>query len=744
MRLEIPRSLLVISVTSLVLRLGYVLAAKQVPVVWDASIYDRGGEAIAQWMGPRLPDLIRGIVQWRHEVLADFAGDLGLVTSKGPTYPVLLGVIYLLFGHSYAAARVTQAILDSLTTLLVGIIGVKAFSRSVGRIAAVLYCVYQPAILMTGQIMQETLMVFLLAVALWLLMDMALGASPAHWPRLVLAGILLGAIMLGRPALQYLFVFFLPAFWLAGRAALSERWKRMLVLVAVMLAIVLPAAAYHCAIRGRLMINSTQILKAHRDFFHGIHPATEGWEPDLSDSEGRGGPPASLNDFDIPQGSSYLDAAKVFLLHHPIAPIWMAIYKAYLLYALPCAEWHEKYLFPRALVVFLHKALIIGGLLGLACSFSSWRKIALPAALVLYILGVCSVWQLHLRYALPALPAWVLFAGIGFSRLRESLKARPTLRNWAAWSIPILVSLVLLGTPLLHASSLSAATGWMKASTALIVSYVLRSAVVIWFVTLMYRRLRSGTSDRTLATGMALTTILAVVVVVVHEADHGNWREWHVTLTSPNDHVVQVINLPPDLPAIARASLFIDIGPDLLPTQVVALKIGNGGPVRIEGKDLGGVCFQQYMQEANRRWQGAYEVKDRYDASYTLRLRKWLEVPVALDLLTKPELRIELSVPAGGRLDVYGDLEAPGGQTRFAGPSMNVCGATLKTSVKKSENDWDYRVHETTPLFPGVYSRVSRSDGGDDGQLIGEARRPPGRYRIFLVLFRVDGTRLVV
>jgi len=142
---------------------------------------------------------------------------LGSDTYHPPGYYYFLAGIYAIAGHSYVAVRVTQAFLDTLTCLLIYLLGKEIFGEAAGWLAAALAAVYPPLIFYIGVLLTESVTTFLLAGAAWLLLRCTrTGQRPLC---VILAGLLLGLAIITRSVLLITVPFVL--FWLLF---VAERW----------------------------------------------------------------------------------------------------------------------------------------------------------------------------------------------------------------------------------------------------------------------------------------------------------------------------------------------------------------------------------------------------------------------------------------------------------------------------------------------------------------------------------------
>jgi len=204
-----PRSILLLFVVAVGLRIGFVLFYPQYPFGrGDDRGYDEVGWNLATGRGfsaeftgetPRVPSRSPMDVPGSPEV------------RRGPVYPAFLALIYLTFGHDLAAVRVIQALMSAAILLILYPRVQEAFGNEVAKLSGVLLAFYPAFISYSGVVLTETLFLFLLALLVSALIRAVQSDSPWRW---VLAGSLMGiTILLRQEALAMVPVFVALILW---------------------------------------------------------------------------------------------------------------------------------------------------------------------------------------------------------------------------------------------------------------------------------------------------------------------------------------------------------------------------------------------------------------------------------------------------------------------------------------------------------------------------------------------------
>jgi len=163
---------------------------------------------------------------------------------RGPATTVFLAGIHLAFGRDVVPVRIVQALLGSVTCLLIFSIGTMIFFEEAGFIAAVIAALYPYFIYFTGDIMSETLLIFLIALYITLYYA-SLGSGKKSTS--ILCGIAGGAALLCKGTFLPFFGLSLAWIVIAMEGSLIRRAKITLLIGLSAAAVVAPWTARNFA-----------------------------------------------------------------------------------------------------------------------------------------------------------------------------------------------------------------------------------------------------------------------------------------------------------------------------------------------------------------------------------------------------------------------------------------------------------------------------------------------------------------
>lgn len=173
--------LVAIVLAALALRVVAIVADGGYEPANDAFEYDYYARAIAEGGGyPRSGYLLHG----------------GPTAIRGPGYPYFLGGVYALSGSSATAGRLAGAVLGALAVLLTYLIARRLWGSRVGLVAAGLAAVFPPLVLLSRELLSESLFIALELGAVLCALNFRRSGGSLRWAAAV--GALCGLALLTR------------------------------------------------------------------------------------------------------------------------------------------------------------------------------------------------------------------------------------------------------------------------------------------------------------------------------------------------------------------------------------------------------------------------------------------------------------------------------------------------------------------------------------------------------------------
>jgi Flp pilus assembly protein TadD len=350
------------------------------------------------------------------------------VLTFNPLEPILLAVIYGIGGHDLAWPRLVQLGADVAMVAGVSVATSRLVSPRAGLIAGGLAALYGPSIFYAGELLAECWSLSFLSLSL-------AAMTGRRWGWRLLAGVLMGLAVLGRPNLVLLYPA-LAAWWI-----LTERvagLRRVLPLLAGMFLAISPITVKNMAAGDPVMITAHGGV----NLYIGNNPDADGWfgtprGSGLSGSQeeliasaklvaeksvGTTLRPSEVSDH-------WRDEAVSFMTRFPVTATGLMLRKVFYFlngYEKPMvANYHyakQHSVVLSWLTVGLSPVMILGGL-GMVLGWRDRRRLAVLYLLVLtYAAGVV-LFFVSMRYRLPVVAGLLPFAGLAVDRL---LRQRPS------------------------------------------------------------------------------------------------------------------------------------------------------------------------------------------------------------------------------------------------------------------------------------------------------------------------------
>lgn len=206
-------------------------------------------------LGPALvwPDEEEFVGIARHLAAGD--GYVSVSYRANPILPAYLAAVFHVFGESYPAARVGQAIMGALTCVLVAATGMRLLGVAVGTIAGLMLAVYLPHVYLSGVFYAECLFTLLIASTVYAAVRSIDAPRPLPW--LVATGLSFALTTLSRPIFLAYLPFLVAAVVYASRGALARKLVMATTLVVATVLGILPWSLRNYLVLGRPVLVST-------------------------------------------------------------------------------------------------------------------------------------------------------------------------------------------------------------------------------------------------------------------------------------------------------------------------------------------------------------------------------------------------------------------------------------------------------------------------------------------------------
>jgi tetratricopeptide (TPR) repeat protein len=195
------------------------------------------------------------------------------VFFRAPLYPYLLGLVYAVFGHNYLISRVIQHLLGSLTVILLYFLARRLYSPKTAVIASLLAATYAIVIYFEGELLFDSLLLFLCVALFFLIYRRNHQPTFRSWFQI---GLLFGIICITRPPfLPFLiplvgytiFLYRKPYGWQKTRVAI-------IALVAGTATLIVPVTVRNYAVGKDFVLIASQ---GGINFYIGNNPGANGY-----------------------------------------------------------------------------------------------------------------------------------------------------------------------------------------------------------------------------------------------------------------------------------------------------------------------------------------------------------------------------------------------------------------------------------------------------------------------------------
>ena len=381
----------------------------------------------------------RGYDQWAQRLAGgDWIGTE--VFYQAPLYPYFLGLVYAVAGHDLMAVRVVQAVLGSLSAVLVGYAAARLVCIRAGVVAGAMLALYAPAIFFDGLIQKSVLDVFFVATALAAIGALATGAHDRKRVWFAL-GVALGCLSLTRENALVLVAVVAAWGWFGVPHARLGRAAALGLFAAGLGVVLAPVALRNAAVGGGLYLTTSQFGP---NFYIGNREGADGSYAALK--FGRGSPEyerldatelaerAEQRALTPAEVSSYWTGrAWHFISSQPGAWLRLMARKAALLVNAQEAldtesqDSHAEWSWPlRVLGPVTHFGVLVPlALIGVWVTWPDRRRLWVLFAMGLALAAATLAFYVFARYRYPLVPLLVIVAAAGLVGLRRASAARP-------------------------------------------------------------------------------------------------------------------------------------------------------------------------------------------------------------------------------------------------------------------------------------------------------------------------------
>lgn len=187
--------------------------------------------------------------------LAAGEGYVSVSYRANPILPAYLAGVFHVFGESYMAARIGQAVMGALTCSLVAATATRLLGATIGLVSGLGLALYLPHVYLSAVFYAECLFTLLIACTMYAAVRSLDTAQPLRW--LVATGVSFALTTLSRPIFLAYLPFLVAGLFYASRAPLRRRVVMAATLVAATALTILPWTLRNWIVLGRPVLVST-------------------------------------------------------------------------------------------------------------------------------------------------------------------------------------------------------------------------------------------------------------------------------------------------------------------------------------------------------------------------------------------------------------------------------------------------------------------------------------------------------
>ncbi len=200
---------------------------------------------------------------------------------RAPLYPLFLGFVYWLFGESAWIIRIIQAIIGSVSCVLLYELGRQLFNRKTGILASVIMALYAPLIFFDAQLLVPNLAIFLNLLALVFIVRTQTKNNSQSY---IFSGIFLGLSAIARPTIGLFALLLIIYLIYINRSKLKSEFKKIALLVLCIFIPIVPVTAYNYVQSSEIILiaayGGINFYIGHYDGADGVSAVIPGVRPD--------------------------------------------------------------------------------------------------------------------------------------------------------------------------------------------------------------------------------------------------------------------------------------------------------------------------------------------------------------------------------------------------------------------------------------------------------------------------------
>jgi 4-amino-4-deoxy-L-arabinose transferase-like glycosyltransferase len=370
-------------------------------------------ERIYWFDGFRYDSLARNLVEGR-----GYTTENNVATSfRAPGYPFFLALIYLIFGHSFLAVRIVQALLDLVTMFLIFNIGKLLFEKKVAITSILIYAIYPLLLYSVSTFFPATLFTFLLALVFYLTLNVK--QNPSIF-KFIALGVIIGLSILTVPTVSAMIPFLL--FWII-LSRKEKNFRSVLSIVVIISAMVMTMTPW--LIRNYVVHKKPLFIASNGgyNFWMGNNPHAKISTGNSIPIPDKLSQKLSNTKSEIERERIFYQDAFQFIKANPKRFISLTFLKALNLwhfYPTPTTGYKTNVMLSKALSVVSCVPILILAIFGMIFTYSKKKQeVCLFVLLFLTFTAVYAIFFTKVRFRIPLDPYLIIFASYSIVHLWE-------------------------------------------------------------------------------------------------------------------------------------------------------------------------------------------------------------------------------------------------------------------------------------------------------------------------------------